>query len=93
MRVVCAAIFTFAAISAAPVSSETNAPTAIAQNRVIGSWMNSLLYHADSWRAVPSWMKRMADAKDGQTITAQAGYDMGKNNPPNWNQNWPPIVA
>lgn len=67
--------------------------SAVLQDRVLGGSMNSLLYHADDYQAVPPWIKRMTDANGGQTITAQMSFASETASAPNYNQNWEPLVT
>lgn len=76
--------------------SVTSAAPAVEQDRVIGAFMNSLYYHADELRNVPVWQHRMAVARGGQSIAAQADFGFAHGwakNPPNYHQDWTPYVT
>ncbi len=92
MKIFRSAIFCFAALSATALLTTTGATAQVAQDRVIGASMNSLFYHANDFRDVPTWLDRMADADGGKRIFAQGTFDVRSNNPPNWTQNWGPDV-
>lgn len=88
MKFVYAAMFSFAAIAAAPVLTATNASAEVPQNRVIGAYMNSLFDHSRPWGSVPPWLQRMAQAKGGQSVAVQGSYGIQQPLAPDWDQNW-----
>ncbi len=77
MRMICAAMFAVATLSAAPVLAE------IKQGRVTGAYMNSL------YDRLPPFIDLLTKTHGGQAFAAQGSYGIQPPvSPPNWDQNW-----